>query len=147
MFSHFSIELISGKIMKILNISEATLIALHSLVFIAKSKDVPLSVKQISSGIGSSVNHVSKILQRMATQGFINSIRGPKGGFILISDPKKLLLIEIYESIQGKIEDTFCPFNEKACTFNKCLFQGLDKKISQEFIDYLNNTSLADLTE
>lgn len=67
---------------KIVTLSEAASIALHSMVLIAKS-ETKLNVNQISEAIDSSKHHVAKVMQRLAKEDFVASNRGPSGGFVL----------------------------------------------------------------
>ena len=74
---------------KLINISEASSIAIHSLVLIAKL-DQHINATQISKLTGFSKNHLSKILQMLVKHGYLKSNRGPKGGFFLIRKPQEI---------------------------------------------------------
>ena len=67
---------------KIINISEAASIAIHSTVAIAKSKN-KLNANELAQMINVSKNHLSAVMQVLTKNGLIASERGPKGGFFL----------------------------------------------------------------
>ena len=67
---------------KIINISEAASIAIHSVVAIAKSK-VKLNATELAVSTNVSRNHLAKVMQQLTKFGYLSSDRGPKGGFIL----------------------------------------------------------------
>ena len=49
----------------VIQISEATSIALHSIVFVARAKGANVTVKEIVSATGFSHAHSSKVLQQL----------------------------------------------------------------------------------
>jgi len=128
---------------KILNISEAATIAIHSMALIARSKEL-LNAQEIAEVTGFSKNHISKVLQQLVKFNFLNSTRGPKGGFVLKRNPEEVSLMEIYRAIEGDIDQgTGCKMHCENCPFNSCIFGGLSEKFSREFSNYLNEKNLA----
>lgn len=128
---------------KIINLSEAASLALHSMVLVAKSKE-QLNATQIAEITGSSRNHLAKIMQQLVKKDFLISNRGPTGGFSLKKEPKDITILEIYESVEGKLEISPCPLNHQVCAFDKCLMGNLVKKVTEEFIEYFKNQTLQD---
>lgn len=129
---------------KVVHISEAASLAVHSMVLIAGSP-VSMNVNQIASVTHSSRNHLAKVMQVLVKNNYLDSVRGPKGGFTLKGDPHKINLLEIYELIEGSIEEHHCGIETQKCPFTSCVFGGLADKFSHEFIGYLRNKTLADL--
>ncbi len=126
---------------RIFSLSEAASIAIHSMVLIAKS-DQLVNVLQIADATGSSKHHVAKVLQRLVKDGYLNSNRGPSGGFTLKKDAKEINLLQIYEAIEGKIEITPCPVDNDICPFDKCLMGGVIGKMTKSFRDYLESSTV-----
>lgn len=126
---------------KVINISDAASIAIHSLAIIAASKQ-QINVLNIASITGFSKNHLSKILQRLVKNNYIKSVRGPKGGFVLSCDSHKVSLLEIFELIEGSLEENKCTTHTDNCIFKNCVFGGMTSKLSKEFKNYLQQTSL-----
>ena len=124
----------------ILNLSEAVLIALHSMILIAKKNKI--NARNISKQIGASENHLSKILQRLVKSGFLKSNRGPSGGFILAKESKDISLLDVYEAIEGKIILTKCLFKNSVCSFQNCIFENINEKFQKEFIEDFKNKNL-----
>lgn len=126
---------------RIIALSEAASIAIHSLVLIARSKEM-LNVVKISEATGSSKHHVAKVLQRLVKDGYLTSNRGPSGGFLMRKDPKAITLLQIYEAVEGKIEITDCPMEHPVCPFDRCIMGNIVKKLTTEFRDHLANQTL-----
>ncbi len=127
---------------KLLNITEAVTIALHSMVIIARNDSKQVNVNYISEKTGSSKYHVAKILQKLVKDGFLGSHRGPAGGFYLTHEPAEISLLEIYEAIEGKIINSKCPMNKDKCPFGDCLFEDMTIKMTEEFVKYLQEHTL-----
>ncbi|MCO5256082.1 MAG: Rrf2 family transcriptional regulator [Lentimicrobium sp.] len=128
---------------KIITISEAASIAIHSMVLIAGAKD-HLNVTQIAERMGSSRHHVAKILQRLVKEGYLRSNRGPAGGFTLNKPAGDVSLLEIYETIEGKLSETSCPLDHPVCPFDKCLMGNIVTKMTREFRKYMEEQKLSD---
>lgn len=129
---------------KIINITEAVTIALHSVVIIAKNKGEQVNVNYIAEVTTSSKFHIAKVLQKLVKDGFLGSTRGPSGGFYLKDEPENITLLQIYESIEGRLVVAKCPIGKKTCPLGDCVFEDLTVKMSREFKDFLTNKTLAD---
>ncbi len=129
---------------KLINISEASSIAIHSLSLVAKL-EVSINATQIAGFTGFSKNHLSKVLQLLVKQGYLISTRGPKGGFKLLKDPSQITLLEIYELIEGKFSDEFCIDHSPICPFEDCIYGDIVQKISEYFIKEFTKRTIADI--
>lgn len=129
---------------KIVNISEAVTIALHSVIIIAKQNGQQVNVNYIANATESSKFHIAKVLQKLVKDGFLGSNRGPSGGFYLLDDPKDLTLLQIYESVEGRIVVSRCPLGKATCPLGDCVFDDMTMKMTKEFKDYLESKTLAD---
>ena len=128
----------------VIKFSEAAFIALHGMVLVAKAKKGELiNVVQISERLNSSKHHVAKVMQRMVKDGYLNSHRGPAGGFTLKMPAEDINLLDLYESIEGKIEIGDCPLGHPVCIFDKCIFNNVTKKMTEEFVGYMKNETLS----
>ena len=128
---------------KVVNISEAASIAFHAMILIVRT-DKPLNATKIADRIRSSKHHVAKVLLRLSKAGFIDSVRGPSGGFFMKAKPEDVSFLNIYESIEGKLNYTKCEMQEPLCSFNKCIYNNIIEKMTYDFIDYLQGQKLTD---
>lgn len=132
---------------KLIQISEATNLAFHSMALIATS-DVMLNTMQIAERMQFSKNHLSKVLQVLVKNGYLHSNRGPKGGFTLNKESSEISLLEIYELFEGKIQKHDCVLNnEVSCPFSSCVFGGLTSAFSKEFENYLSKQTIMDISK
>ena len=77
-------------------------IALHSMIYIANRENELCTVKDIAEKFSISENHLSKVLQRLVKCGLLISVKGPKGGFSILSEAKNTTFMEINKLIEGK---------------------------------------------
>ena len=126
---------------RILSFSEAASIAVHGMILVARS-DKLVNVNQIAELTASSRHHVAKVFQRLVKDNFINSSRGPSGGFSLKKDPAEISFLDIFEAIEGKIEITKCPLDKPICPFDKCIFKNVIKDLTLDFRNYMEEQTL-----
>lgn len=126
---------------KIFSLSEASSIAIHSMVLIARSENGINAVK-IAEITGFSKNHIAKVLQRLVKVEMLKSVRGPSGGFSMRMDPKKVNLLDIYQAIEGQIDVNECPLSYELCGFDKCLMGTVVNKLTMEFKKFLAEQTL-----
>lgn len=129
---------------KLLNLSEATYLALHGLVHIASKTPDRVSVREIAKVLNASEAHLSKIFQKLTRAGIVNSVRGPQGGFELSRSPKHVSFLEIIELFEGEIEVTGCPFGKKKCVFESCIIDTEVEVATKTIYDRFKNMILAD---
>ncbi len=134
------------KMSKIISISEAASIGIHSMILITNSKD-KINVTHISEITKASRHHVAKILQRLVKEGFLESNRGPSGGFRLKKPAEEICLLDIFEAIEGKIQENTCLSDNAICPFHKCLMGTIVSQLTNEFRDYLFEQKLSDFTK
>ena len=128
---------------KIVTLSEAASIALHGMVLIAKDEQ-NTNVQTIAEQTTSSKHHVAKIMQRLVKDDYLESYRGPKGGFKLKKAPHEITFLDIYESIEGKIIASSCPLDKQICGFERCIMNNITLKMTVQFRDYMQSQTLAD---
>ena len=127
-----------------ISLSEAASLAIHSMALMAAS-DAKLNVNQIADVTGASRNHLAKVLQVLVKYGYLDSNRGPKGGFMLKRSADEINLLEIYELIEGSVEKKYCSLHNHPCPFSECIFGGMVQQFTSDFTDYLRNKKLSEI--
>lgn len=133
----------------VIQISEATSIALHSIVFVARAKGANVTVKEIVSAAGFSHAHSSKVLQQLVRAGLLRSSRGPKGGFLLSGPASDITLLDVWEAMEGHLRVDTCIVNGNPdeCPFDRCILGELPRRLSEEFREYLGSRTLVSVVE
>lgn len=128
---------------RIVQLSEAATIGVHSMIMIARAKGL-INIKQITQLTGASPNHLAKVMQRLVKANLVQSLRGPTGGFKLRKKPENINILAIYEAIEGPIEIDGCPMVQPLCPFDKCLVGTIVKKASDDIIAHFKKQKLKD---
>lgn len=119
--------------------------AIRALIFIAqKSKDGSrISIKDISSGIDSPEYFIAKILQDLSRKGFVQSAKGPNGGFYMEGKNLQQSVADIVREIDGDKLFTGCGLGLKECSEDHpCPIHNDFKHIRQEIKDMLDNSKI-----
>lgn len=91
---------------------------------------------------------LSKIFQNLAKAGFVSSLRGAGGGFMLVKDPSEITLLDVVEAIDGQIALNVCLNNGSLCE-NKptCAVHSVWSEAQSHLIALLRKNKLSDLVE
>ncbi len=82
------------------------------------SDDKPRMIKQIAQNQQISQKYVSRLVLELKNAGFVKSIRGVHGGYVLAKSPSAISLLDVVEVMEGKISIVDCIMNPDCC--NRC---------------------------
>lgn len=119
--------------------------AIRALIFIAqKSKDGSrVGIKDISAGIDSPEYFIAKILQDLSRKGFVQSAKGPNGGFYMEGKNLQQSVADIVREIDGDKLFSGCGLGLKECSEDHpCPIHNDFKHIRQEIKDMLDNSKI-----
>lgn len=129
---------------QLLKISEAASIAMHALILLAEKQGELLSNSRIAEAFDISVNHSSKVLQRLMKSGFVGAVRGPGGGYFLAVDPAGVSLLDVYRAVDGEPDSSSCLFGRGShCSLDVCLFSEMISDAEALLQKYLGSVTLA----
>ena len=130
----------------IVKISEATSIALHAIALLVQMPPGrPLSVKHIAGTLGISADHLSKILQRLEKELLVKSVRGPKGGYLLVPMVAQMPLLRVFEIFEGRLSFSGCLMRRPVCKTKACGLSLLLGNLQNQIIDFLKKTCVKDI--
>lgn len=61
----------------------------------------PISAARIAKRQELSVAYLEQLLHRLKRQGVVTSVRGPRGGYVLAKDPRRITMAEIVRVLDG----------------------------------------------
>lgn len=125
---------------------------IRAIIYLAgrRSEEGKTGIKQISNDLGLPTPFLGKILQQLAKQKILKSMKGPHGGFSMATDPKRITLYDIVVAIDG--EDTFtdCLMHDGPCRSvskdkKSCPVHDDYAKIRSELISLFRSRTVYDL--
>ena len=130
-----------------MKITQHTNYAIRMLMY-CNSKSGLATISEIAAFYNLSEKFLTKILSSLTRYGFVETIRGRKGGIQLSKPAEEIFIGDVIEKIEENFElaecfkpgEVTCPLVD-SCGLNRALSRAL-----QGFFDILNEYTLADLT-
>lgn len=104
-------------------------------------EEKPISLKDLAQRQGVSVKYLEQIISSLRAAGFIRSIRGVSGGYVLAKSPNKITLLDIIQALEGSLSPVDCVDMPKICPrSNECvahdiwggLYEAINKNLSSQ---------------
>lgn len=124
--------------------------ALRALIYITQqTKDGgKIGIKDIAVGIDSPEYFIAKILQDLSRKGFVQSAKGPTGGFYLDETSLNHSLAEIVKEMDGDKIFTGCALGLKECSeTHPCPVHHEFKSIRNNLYRMLQNNKVGDFVD
>jgi Rrf2 family protein len=103
-------------------------------------------IDEVSRGEQIPRSFLAKIFQQLSKSGLVRSSRGAGGGFVLARDPSQITVLEIVESVEGKMVSQPCKLDKPDCKHaGGCALCGLFDQAQDGLKDVLLRTTLSDL--
>lgn len=109
--------------------------------------DGPITLADISERQGISLSYLEQLFARLRKRGLVKSTRGPGGGYRLSRSADEIVVAEVIQAVDEKIDATRC--NRKGDCHNggACLTHNLWSDLSDQILDFLNGISLGSLVK
>jgi Rrf2 family iron-sulfur cluster assembly transcriptional regulator len=121
--------------------------AIRAFVYMAGLTDGEYAmVKNIAAEADIPPHFLAKILQDLARDGFLQSSKGPHGGFRLKTPATELSMLKIVHAVDGAARYDRCIGGSAECNDRAtCGMHDSWMKLRSRIIEYLEGTSIADL--
>jgi len=90
---------------------------IRAVVYLASNRHGKnnIGIREISENLDLPAPFLAKILQQLAKQKILNSVKGPNGGFSLLKKPESVTMLDIVKIIDG--DDLFrnCLIHDGSC--------------------------------
>lgn len=89
--------------------------AIRSLVYMAKSSDSMITVKELVDGLDMPRAFSRRLLQKLSKKGLLRSLKGKYGGFEFKREPSLIRVVDLINIFQKGFSDSNCIFKKKVC--------------------------------
>lgn len=108
----------------------------------------PVQIRDIARRQDISVKYLEQLIIPLKKAGFIDSVRGPKGGHLLSKPPAAITASDIVRVLEKDKELVQCIEHPEVCDRTEiCPTRNLWKRATQAFYDQLNGVTLAELVK
>ena len=109
-------------------------------------KDSPLTVNEIADSQEIPERYLDQILTVLRRAGFVQSLRGAKGGYLLAKEPWQITLLDVFCALEGDSNGKVQKIAESA-TLEKTAVLEIWQEARQASLAVLGKYSLQDLCE
>jgi Rrf2 family nitric oxide-sensitive transcriptional repressor len=121
--------------------------ALRVLILLAITEEQVVTIDEIAERYGISRNHLMKIVHRLGTLGYIETMRGQHGGMRLAREPGDIKVGDVVRDFEEDMTIVEC-FDARSNTCpidTTCALKGILHQATAEFLATLDRHTLADL--
>lgn len=120
--------------------------SLRVLIYLGLRPDERSTIREISEAYGISRNHLMKVVQQLAGNGYVRSVRGVGGGLNLSHDPEDIRIGEVVRVMEPDLGLVECFRSDNQCVITPgCRLKGMFADALEHFLQALNRHTLADL--
>lgn len=119
--------------------------AIKALIFIAQktNNERKVGIKDVAEGIDSPEHFIAKILQTLSKRGFVNSSKGPNGGFYMDENTLEVTLADVVKEIDGDKILYGCGIGLKQCSeTHPCPIHNDFKVIREQIVEMLEKSKI-----
>ncbi|MDD4370992.1 MAG: Rrf2 family transcriptional regulator [Anaerostipes sp.] len=125
---------------------------LRAIIDIAEyGEAVPVSISAVSKRQGITVRYLEQLLPKLRKAGFIQSIRGAQGGYVMAKETNQISVGDILRALEGDLFLVDCyevtGEGEQCQGARFCVTKTVWKKINDSIKDTVDNMYLSDLVE
>lgn len=124
--------------------------ALRLMIDLAENNTgTPISLKDVARRQGISDKYLEQIISVLNKAGYVRSIRGAQGGYVLKKSPEKYTVGMILRQTEGSLSPVSCIEDDEIVCERKdaCVTSVVWKKISDAINDVVDNITLQDLVD
>jgi Rrf2 family transcriptional regulator, cysteine metabolism repressor len=106
----------------------------------------PVLLREIAKSQEMSEKYLERIMSALVSAGFVQSLRGQHGGFILARQPSEITLSQVLAAAEGPLNPVPCVGNPKACSRSAgCATRDVWTRLKESVASVLDSVTLEDL--
>jgi Rrf2 family cysteine metabolism transcriptional repressor len=132
-----------------MKLSTRTRYGIRAIIELAQHKtEEPLQLKVIAQRQNISVKYLEQLITVLKSAGFVRSIRGSKGGYILAKAAEEIRLSDVFKCLEGSVTTAECVEDENYCNKSAdCVARDLWVQVERAIEDVLRSVTLQDLVD
>ena len=132
-----------------MKLSTRTRYAVRAIIELAQNgNNQPLQLKIIAQRQDISVKYLEQLMAVLRSGGFVRSVRGSKGGYVLAKAPDQIKLSDVFHCLEGPVATTECVEDADYCRRSlDCAARNLWTRVEAAVNEVLDSVTLKDLLD
>lgn len=108
----------------------------------------PLQLKVIARRQDISIKYLEQLMAILKSAGFVRSVRGSKGGYMLARSPSLMKLSDLFSALEGPVVTTECVENADYCArAADCVVKQVWAEVQEAVHGVLDSITVQDLVD
>jgi len=108
----------------------------------------PVQLKIIARHQEISMKYLEQLMATLKSAGFVRSIRGSKGGYILAKQPGQIKVSDCFSCLEGPVITAECVEDESYCTrTTDCVARQIWAEVQRAIMEVLQSMTLQNLVD
>ena len=118
--------------------------SLRTLIFLALNRERLVTIQEIAEAHAIAKNHLTKVVHRLGTLGYIDTVRGRNGGLRLGREPADINIGDVVRHTETDFHMAPCfDLAQAACTYAPaCALKGVLGEATAAFLNVLGSVTL-----
>jgi len=131
-----------------MHITRYTDYSLRVLIYLSAQGDRLATIQEIADSYDISKNHLMKVVHQLNKKGYIETIRGKKGGMRLHMAPKDINIGILVRETEQDLSIVECFSSKNACKITPvCGLKSMFNEALKAFLEVLDRYTLADVIQ
>jgi Rrf2 family protein len=132
-----------------MKLSTRTRYGIRAIIEIAENSGRgPLQIRIIAKRQDISVKYLEQLMAILRSAGFVRSIRGARGGYILTKAPNQIKLSDVFDCLEGHVTTVECVEDKDYCgRAADCVVRQVWSQVQQAIKNVLQSITLQDLVD
>jgi Rrf2 family nitric oxide-sensitive transcriptional repressor len=120
--------------------------ALRVLLHVGLNDGKLTTITDIAQSFGISKAHLMKVVNDLSQKGYLNTVRGRKGGIRLMREPRHINIGQVVRDTEDQLNVIGCLEHRGYCCIERvCVLRGALRNATEAFLAVLDAHTLADL--
>jgi Rrf2 family nitric oxide-sensitive transcriptional repressor len=120
--------------------------ALRTLIQVGLNDGKLTTVKDIARSFGISKPHLMKVVNHLGQMGYVDAVRGRKGGIRLMREPRHINIGQVVRDTEDQLDVIGCLEHKGYCPIERvCVLRSALRDATEAFLAVLDTYTLADL--
>ena len=107
----------------------------------------PVTLAEIAERQSLSISYLEQLFSKLRRATVVKAVRGPGGGYLLVSDPADISVSQIIDAVEEKVDATKCGGGEGCQKGLVCLTHTLWHDLNDQVHGFLRGISLESLMQ